>query len=615
MGSFMKRVRSQKEVIDAANRSKDAYPIEDKDKSLNISVRQSDAANTEDVNEKSGTTDEVLVDTSTHKSQTKEKPNARITDGAVPIEAVDALINRRLEEHQAKLSEQVRAIEAERDAALQQVQEFESKVKETATEYEEKLQQAQTNAQRVIDLFSLTSGVGNSLESDGLKGSKSSSVYSPQVFLSHRPNTGSSAWHDVTQVLKQCDGHTVLNDSGSILNTYDIATLGNYLKSNTESALNGLTYAMKKDGFLKGDYTHQRSSDAVTTPDTIPEAYFTVLSGFMRMTHSPLYIFNQFVPNTQFLRARSGDTVAIPRIHSTTESDNLDDYNLTLVTTLDTTGEPMASSNVKIVLQEYGRGKNINVPLVSLPEFITMTSAMQLLPVLNDRLYKSYLAFEDRLLRTPLYSSTAVVYAGEGDQVVSAVGDIPVGGGTFTSAFLNNLNGNAISRGLQPQADGHFILVLNYAAATQLVNDLRKSQVHTSKLQISELTSMLSIPSLEQTGIGNGYQFTVNNCHVFLSNAIGIGAPGSEGVQTEDGATTRTSFLLGRAPVGRALVMPFNIRAADSQGFGRNVMYTWNTVQGAGALDIDPLSNPPESDSQQLGVIKIHTLDTPKSGV
>jgi hypothetical protein len=130
---------------------------------------------------------------------------------------------------------------------------------------------------------------------------------------------------------------------------------------------------------------------------------------------------------------------------------------------------------------------------------------------------------------------------------------------------------------------------------------------------MNDLTSLLKQTTMNDLGRTDGYQFSVANFHIFVSNAFGAGIVGTEGVQSETtgaGAkTTRSSFVAGRDTIGRSIAMPFTIKRAKEDGFGRINRFIWNSYECAAALDVDPASNPPMSNDQQLRVVEVRTLD------
>ena len=73
---------------------------------------------------------------------------------------------------------------------------------------------------------------------------------------------------------------------------------------------------------------------------------------------------------------------------------------------------------------------------------------------------------------------------------------------------------------------------------------------------------------------------------------------------------TRSSYVAGHDTIGRSIAMPFTIKKAKEDGFGRINRFIWNSYECAAALDVDPASNPPLSADQQLRVVEVRTLDS-----
>jgi hypothetical protein len=242
------------------------------------------------------------------------------------------------------------------------------------------------------------------------------------------------------------------------------------------------------------------------------------------------------------------------------------------------------------------------------------TSLLDLMPFIERNLGYNYNEFEDVLIRELWGGTTRVVY-NDNSGVTTTVGDLGAGdSGILTIPFLTNLYAYLYGfLKVPPLDDGHYILVSNPFSAAGLTNSLQENTRYTTKVGMEDLTSLLKQTTMNDLGKTDGYLYSVANFHIFITNAFGAGATGTEGVQTEttgSGARlTRSSYVAGRDTIGRSIAMPFTIKKAKEDGFGRINRFIWNSYECAAALDVDPASNPPLSNDQQLRVVEVRTLD------
>ncbi len=309
-----------------------------------------------------------------------------------------------------------------------------------------------------------------------------------------------------------------------------------------------------------------------------------------------------------------GDTIQIPRVRFSASATSTNAWKLDPLVDITATNQAIEAGHVKAILEEYGLGKDATMPPLTVAEFYMRTSLMDLMPFIERNLGYNYNQFEDLLIRELWGGTTRIVYNDNG-VVTTTVGNVNVGdSGLLNLTFLTNLYAYCYgSLQIPPLDDGHYILVTNPFSAAALTNSLQENSRYTSRVAMNDLTSLLKQTTMNDLGRTDGYQFSVANFHIFVSNAFGAGIVGTEGVQSETtgaGAkTTRSSFVAGRDTIGRSIAMPFTIKRAKEDGFGRINRFIWNSYECAAALDVDPASNPPMSNDQQLRVVEVRTLD------
>ncbi len=424
--------------------------------------------------------------------------------------------------------------------------------------------------------------------------------------------SGSDAFREVKRILESKNdcpsANSVNRKSGEIVEFKDTTNLDRFIRQHRDSIIDGLDQQMKRIGLLQG-----RNSDA-TSPATIPPMFLETLSALTRVNHSPAFIMWQFANRNISLGYSVGDTIQIPRVRYLPTATTSNAWKLDPLVAISDQNQALEAGHVKAVLEEYGLGKDATMPPLTVAEFYMRTSLLDLMPFIERNLGYNYNEFEDVLIRELWTNTTRIVYNDNGG-ITTTVGNVGVGDeGVLNREFLVNLYAYLFGElKVPPLDDGHYILVTNPFSAATLTNSLQENSRYTTRIAMEDLSSLLKQTTMNDLGKADGYQFSVANFHVFCTNAFGVGAPGAEGVQTETtGAgskTTRSSYVAGRDTIGRSIAMPFTIKKAKEDGFGRINRFIWNSYECAAALDVDPASNPPLSNDQQLRVVEVRTLD------
>lgn len=424
--------------------------------------------------------------------------------------------------------------------------------------------------------------------------------------------SGLDAFREVKRMFESkadCPQSTAVNrKSGEIVEFRDYSHLDRFVRQHRDSIIEGLDQQMKRNGLLQG-----RNSDN-TSPTTIPPMYLETLSALTRVNHIPSFIFWQFANRNISLGYNVGDTIQIPRVRYSTSATSTNSWKLDPLVDISSSNQALEAGHVKAILEEYGLGKDATMPPLTVAEFYMRTSLLDLMPFIERNLGYNYNQFEDLLIRELWSGTTRIVYNDNGG-VTTTVGNVGTGdSGILTLTFLTNLYAYMFGTlQVPPLDDGHYILVTNPFSAAGLTNSLQENTRYVTKTGMEELTSLLKQTTMNDLGKTDGYLYSVANFHIFVTNAFGTGAAGAEGVQNETTGAgsrlTRSSYAAGRDTIGRSIAMPFTIKKAKEDGFGRINRFIWNSYECAAALDVDPASNPPLSNDQQLRVVEVRTLD------
>ncbi len=364
------------------------------------------------------------------------------------------------------------------------------------------------------------------------------------------------------------------------------------------------TYA-RRHGLLGG----QVATDAPTTRPDIPSMLLDYLSLTLRETHSGRYIFWQFPFYGLELGKGPGDTIQVARFRWLPEAAAEADRTLTPGTSLVATSQPVVATALSIVLGERGLGKDASAQPVAVPEFWMAYSLLSLENAVMSRLGHDYEAWEDISIRSKYLATTRVVYNDRG-AITTVPANVGAGDdGTLSENFLNNLYAYMSGLQIPPLDDGYYCLAVNDYALAQLKNSVSARFRYLEPANISDLTGILQAASNREMGKTSGYAGDIGCFHIFSTNAMSMGAAGTEGVQLETlgvGSTlTRASLAFGRAAVARAVGMEPEMRRDNNDDFGRLNRWVWLSHETTAALDVDPAL----AAEQQLRVVEIRTTD------
>lgn len=401
-----------------------------------------------------------------------------------------------------------------------------------------------------------------------------------------------------------------LPETNSVVEGYDTESLKQSIANDIglEDTKRILTEGLKQAGMLTGSDLVQ----ATTSRADIAVTLLPFLAAMTRMTHRAEYIWEQFAEPQMAWGKNIGDTTYIRRWDELPDAPT-GEYILDPTVDLLPGTTNVRSTYIKAEILEVGRGKTNNTLAVGIPEFYSATSVDNLLAITNQRLGNNYDSFKDAATKEKFFSTTKVLY-NKGSEVVTAPGSVLVNDdGTATLDYLEALFDYLRTEKVPTWANGKYVLALHGRALRQINKELRQYKMITTANSQEELFDILQPNTPNTGGKVSGYLGNLDGFMLFNGNSYGSGPTGSFGVQTEtvNGAptVTRSSLVFGAKPVLSAVAMPFNIRRAAEDNWGRNSKYVWYAHENpAIAADVDvALSVAPES--QQTRVYQVRTLD------
>jgi hypothetical protein len=391
--------------------------------------------------------------------------------------------------------------------------------------------------------------------------------------------------------------------TGETFRGKDTRRAGKFFKEHRESLRDGMEAFARKNGFLRGD------SDAATTRSDVPPAFLDYLSMFLRISHSPKFIFHQFANRKLEIGKGIGDVIQVPRVAYAETGSASSDWELTPGTPIVSQNQPITASAVSITLKEYGMGKSNTLRPIGIPEFIMSNSLLDLEAALQRNLGHNYYEFVDISLRSLWLATTRVVYNKKNSVVTSAASVAAGDNGTATYKFLNALYAYMCGLQIPAYMNGKYGLVLHSTALAQLKNDLASQNQYLTQQNLGDVTNIFNAATQTEMDRVSGYEGDIANFMIFSTNAISLGAAGTPGAQTETigGAanTTRSSFAFGGDSVANAVGLPMQVRRNAADDYGRMASYSWISHEGFGYLDTDSGIDA----AQQTRVLEVRTTD------
>lgn len=497
----------------------------------------------------------------------------------------------------------------EKIAALQsQLDGFNTKAEQDKAVVMDELSRTKAERDKLADVFKLM-GNPSPVQKDSFPS------FNRHHGVSREPDGMASYFFDLLGDRNACPSAVWIDpNSGDRFLQKDTRIAQRFYRKNKDALMESLETAFKRQGFLVGNIVTDAAQSGVTTGGSIPDSIMLeTLSTMMRETHSPKYIYWQFPVTVTRLGNGPNANILIPRYEFLDEPTSIGDYELSTLTSyaqISNDNQALVMTTVPATVQEYGLGKGNKVATraVAIPEFVSAYSLTDLMTALNTRLGHNYNGVEDLAIRG-LYARTTRVYYNNRGRVVTAPGDLSAGsGGTCTENFLNNLYAQMQMEDIWTYPDGCYAGTLSPMQVAQLKNDLGEQWHPPTPTEIQDLSNMLmaaGAPEMERVS-----QYLGKYCgfHLYQQNSHSKGAPGSEGVHSENIAgaahTTRSNYFFGPGAVGRGIGMPMSVRMDDA-GFKRLNRYIWMAFESHVALDVDSALSP----NQQTRCVEVRFLD------
>ncbi len=399
-----------------------------------------------------------------------------------------------------------------------------------------------------------------------------------------------SAGLEIKRLFDSAKSHQYYEKNGMPSSVMDTAELTKFWQKYPEQTRDYFEAKMKERGFLRG------STDATTQRTDLPEGFLTYLSSNVRETHSPQFIFWQFLEWVEDVGKSHGDTVVIPRFNYGDQGTTKADWALTPGTPIDTARQPISEGSISIQIKEWGMGKvGVNNRPIAIPEFWLAHSMLGLESVVQRNLGQNYYYFEEISTRVLWEATTKVRYNNRGGVVPLPTGVLAstatANSGICTYQFLVNLYADMSNAQIIPFPDGCYGIVLPAIQVAQLKLSLNANMSGLNFLEIAELSMIFNNRNRPMAKKVNGYEGTFANFHIFSTNNYGVGAAGQPGVQTETinavAQTTRTGFGFGANSIAKATGIPFQIRQQINTDFNRSFDWTWVEHCEFAQLDVD----------------------------
>ena len=352
-----------------------------------------------------------------------------------------------------------------------------------------------------------------------------------------------------------------------------------------------------------------------TSSATMPSMFLPVLSALVRTTHDiSLNVLKQFGNTHMRLDTAIAERVLVPRVSHLPQGDTAQDYILTPGFQTAPGSSSVIATNAYIEMKEWGRGAKDYLQPVAVPDFAMQLTTAGLVQIADNRLFRDYCFAIELAFYEVLASTTATVY-NDGNEALGLSGAADVNsGGTMTKEYLIWLGSHMHSELKIPTlSDGKYVIVLNGKAKAQLMTSMQQFYQVRSPGDLEAVTSILNATYNAEATTSPGYLGSYGMFHLYESSLFGAGGAGARGVQSEvfgNGETllTRDSYAFGNAVIGNVVATPFNIHMSSNTDFGRMMTLTWRSIQGIGALDVDPNSVNYAND-QQLRVLKVRNTD------
>lgn len=526
----------------------------------------------------------------------------------ISVEVIQELFNKQVATIRDSLTQELhkeRELSKNLQSQLTDLQSAKSKV-------DSELQSAKKDQITLQDLEKL---IGNPIAPMSESGKSSMNMPNVNRITTTKSDTPSGSLKEWFEVRDAASRVSKVDARGKQFMSYDNRELNAYAKENRKFLLKDLESWGKANGMLRGSSVVK---DAATAKGDVTGGFLDVLSSIMRTNNRPGFVFWQFADTVIDFGKGLGDTVKIPRAAYLPGPVHPDDRLLSSASTytrIDSGNQSLATNVVTAELKEWGLGRNSQYPPVTLVNFVTAYSMLDLISILNRNLLRDYYLWEDLKIRSLWEPTTRVVYNKKDS--VSTTALAATDGGTLTRRFLASLYGYMKELAIPPYMGNKYGLVVNSTALTQLKQSYDTLWHAATPQELQTLTEFLNpaLISPGETDRISGYAGDFENFMIFETNNYGIGSGGAPGVLSTTinsvANTLHSSFAFGANTIGRGIGTEMQIRFDDDTDFGRASRAIWRSEESFVAMDVDPSGYTDNTSvPQQLRVIEVQTLKT-----
>lgn len=354
-------------------------------------------------------------------------------------------------------------------------------------------------------------------------------------------------------------------------------------------------------GFLSG----RAAGPTIGSSGSIGAIFLDVLSSLMRETHNSNNIWWQFAQTVYDSTSAPNKSVLIPRANNLAAPTDVNDF---LISTTDTytslnysrgtsdDSQGIEITTVPLTIAQWGLGLSTSVANrpVFIPEFMEVTSLVDLMMVLDKILMQHYFKFEDLMVRKEYFKTTKIYYNDKGE-VTSTPADVAAtDDGTLTENFLSSVYSQLYADQWPTLPNNCYILTVPPKSLDNLKKSLKDLYSPVTEEQRQNISNVLRAASGIEIGQSSGYVGQYCGFEIFSGNTWGVGAPGTDPtVNTTSfgagaGATvTEDCFVFSYGAVGRGIALPMEVRASGTTPFNMGESFIWISREQTGVIDLD----------------------------
>jgi hypothetical protein len=353
-------------------------------------------------------------------------------------------------------------------------------------------------------------------------------------------------------------------------------------------------------GFLSG----RAAGPTIGSSGSIGAIFLDVLSSLMRETHNSNNIWWQFAQTVYDSTSAPNKSVLIPRANNLAAPTDVNDF---LISTTDTytslnysrgtsaDSQSIEITTVPLTIAQWGLGLSTSVANrpVFIPEFMEVTSLVDLMMILDKVLMQHYFKFEDLMVRKEYFKTTKIYY-NDKSEVTSTPADVAAtDDGTLTENFLSSVYSQLYADQWPTLPNNCYILTVPPKSLDNLKKSLKDLYSPVTEEQRQNISNVLRAASGIEIGQSSGYVGQYCGFEIFSGNTWGVGAPGGSDptVNTTSfgaGATvTEDCFVFSYGAVGRGIALPMEVRASGTTPFNMGESFIWISREQTGVIDLD----------------------------